>query len=273
MNHTAADWEGHSAEQLKDRWRRPHVYLFGRADSTNTRAKRLAKSGAMSGTVVVADAQTAGRGIASRRWHSPAGSGLYLSLILRPERVPNARLIPLLAGLSAARAAERAAAGVRVKLKWPNDLIANDRKLGGVLVEGSWTAETPAWLVIGVGINVHLQTADFPDLLQSVATSLDAAAGQRVSRLALADALIDELEAVCGLLPQRLDQQRLQQIARRDWLQNRRCVLEKPGGERLSGVVSGIEPDGALAFRPDAGPPVAVSVGRIRTDHLLTPEY
>ena len=102
---------------------------------------------------------------------------MYLSLILRPERVPNARLIPLLAGLGAARAAERTAVGVRVELKWPNDLIINDRKLGGVLVEGSWTAEEPAWLVIGVGINVHLQTADFPDVLQSVATSLDAAAG------------------------------------------------------------------------------------------------
>lgn len=273
MNREATDWEGQGTEELRARWRRPRVLLYSLADSTNTRAKHLAKSGAMAGTVVVADAQAAGRGIAGRRWHSPAGSGLYLSLILRPERVPNARLIPLLAGLGAARAAERTAAGVRVELKWPNDLIVNDRKLGGVLVEGSWTAEEPAWLVVGVGINVHLRTADFPDVLQSVATSLDAAAGRRVSRLALADSLIDELEAACSALPERLDQQRLRQIARRDWLRNRRCVLEESGGETLSGVASGIGPDGALTFIPDAGPPMAVSVGRIRTDHLLTPEY
>lgn len=273
MNHVAADWEGHSVEELKDRWRRSHVYLYSQADSTNTRAKHLARSGSMPGTIVVADAQAAGRGIANRRWHSPAGSGLYLSLILRPARVPNARLIPLLAGLGAARAAERTAAGVRVELKWPNDLIVNDRKLGGVLVEASWAAEAPVWLVIGVGINVHLQTADFPNELQSVATSLDAAAGRRVSRLALADALIPELEAACDVLPERLDEQRLQRIAQRDWLQNRRCVLERPGDERLSGVAAGIGPDGALVFIPDTGPPVAVSVGRVRTDHLLTPDY
>jgi BirA family biotin operon repressor/biotin-[acetyl-CoA-carboxylase] ligase len=272
MNREAADWEGWSVEELRARWHR-HVHLYGLADSTNTRAKDLAKSGAVSGTVVVADAQAAGRGIASRRWHSPAGSGLYLSLILRPERVPNARLIPLLAGLGAARAAERTTTGVRVELKWPNDLIVNDRKVGGVLVEGSWTAGVPAWLVIGVGINVHLQAADFPDVLQSVATSLDSAARRRVSRLALADSLIDELETTCGALPQRLDQQRLQQIARRDWLLNRPCVLEASGGETLSGVAHGIGPDGALTFSPEAGSPVAVSVGRIRTDRLLTPEY
>jgi BirA family biotin operon repressor/biotin-[acetyl-CoA-carboxylase] ligase len=273
MIRTASDWEGLEARQLEDRWLRPRVHLYAHIDSTNTRAKRLAQSGAPSGTVVVADAQTAGRGIAQRRWHSPPGSGLYLSLILRPRRVPNALLIPLLAGLGAARAAERAAVGVRVGLKWPNDLIADDRKLGGVLVEGSWMAGTPAWLVIGVGVNVHMAAVDFPDVLRSVATSLDAVADRRVSRLALADSLIDEIEAGCGVLPERLDEDQVAQIAQRDWLRDRPCVLEAPGVQRIRGVAAGIEPDGALILRTDSGEHVAVRTGRIRTDHLPTPEY
>lgn len=272
MNPEATDWDGHSVEDLRRRWRRPHVHVFGLVDSTNTRAKELAAQGAPSGTVVLADAQAAGRGVARRRWHSPPGSGLYLSLILRPPRVPNVHLIPLLAGLGAARAAERTATGVRVKLKWPNDLIAGDRKIGGVLVEGSWTGVVPAWLVIGVGINVHLQPADFPAVLRPVATSLDAAIGRRVSRLVLADSLIDEIEAACRVLPERLDERRLRQLARRDWLRDRPCVLEGHG-ERTSGVAAGIRADGALILQPGDGQPLAVSVGRIRTEDLPTPDY
>lgn len=272
MNREATDWEGQRAEELEARWQRPHVHIFGLVDSTNTRARELAKQGSPSGTVVLADAQAAGRGVARRRWYSPPGSGLYYSLILRPTRVPNAHLIPLLAGLGAARAIEQTAVGVRVQLKWPNDLIVGDRKVGGVLVEGSWSGVEPLWLVIGVGINVHVQPADFPELLRPFATSLDAAAGRRVSRLTLAESLIREIEAGCDVLPEQFDEYRLEQLARRDWLRDRPCVLEGPGDERTSGVAAGIRADGALILQPDAGQPLVVRTGRIRTDDLPTPE-
>ncbi|MGD8699671.1 MAG: biotin--[acetyl-CoA-carboxylase] ligase, partial [Gemmatimonadales bacterium] len=194
-------WEGLGAEELKTRWAQAQVYVYGLVDSTNCRARALAESGAPAGTIVLADAQSAGRGLARRQWHSPAGSGLYVSVILRPERVPNPQLIPLLVGLGAARAVERSAAGVSVGLKWPNDLIVGDRKVGGVLSEGCWAGKTPAWLVVGIGINVHMQPDDFPEVLRGVATSLDAAAGRRVSRLALADSIISEVETGCSELP------------------------------------------------------------------------
>lgn len=272
MNREATDWDGRRVEELKARWQRAHVYVFSLVDSTNTRAKEMAKQGSPSGTVVLADAQAAGRGVSRRRWHSPAGSGLYFSLILRPARVPNAHLIPLLAGLGAARAIERTAVGVRVELKWPNDLVVRDRKIGGVLVEGSWSGVEPAWLVIGVGINVHLQRADFPEVLRPFATSLDEVAGMRVSRLTLTDSLIHEIEASCEVLPARFDEHQLEQLARRDWLRNRPCVLEGQGDERTSGVAAGIRADGALILQPDAGQPLAVKTGRIRTDDLPTPD-
>ncbi len=273
MNRAASTWEGQSLAELTNRWVRPHVHLYGRVDSTNTRARQLARSGAPSGTIVLADAQSAGRGIARRRWHSPAGSGLYVSIILRPASVPNPLLIPLLAGLAAARAAERAAGGARIELKWPNDLIAGNRKMGGVLAEGSWAGGTPAWVVIGVGINVHVQRTDFPEALRSIATSLDVAAGRRVSRLALADSVIAEVEASCSEFPRRLDGDLLEQLERRDWLRDRRCFVEDGCGERMRGIAVGISRDGALLLRSEGGEPIAVTSGRVSADELPTPEY
>ncbi len=273
MKCVTSHWEGQSLEELRRRWVRPHVHLYGLVDSTNNRAKELAQSGAPSGTVVVADGQSAGRGNAQRRWHSPAGSGVYVSIILRPASVPNPLLVPLLAGLGAARAVERSAVGIRVGLKWPNDLIAGDRKLGGVLAEGVWVGKTPTWVVIGVGINVRIEPADFPEALQPIATSLDVEAGRRVSRLALAGSVIEAIESSCAELPERLDADLLAQLRRRDWLRDRLCVVEDAGGGRLCGVGVGIAADGTLMLRPVGGEPVAISTGRVRADGLSTPEF
>lgn len=273
MSRAVIEWEGLDAEELKSRWARPQVHVHGLVDSTNCRARALAESGAPAGTIVLADAQSAGRGLARRQWHSPAGSGLYVSVLLRPGRVPNPQLIPLLAGLGAARAVERSAVGVSVGLKWPNDLIVGDRKLGGVLSEGSWAGNTPAWLVVGIGINVHMQPDDFPEALRGVATSLDAAAGRRVSRLALADSVISEIEAGCNELPERLEGDLMERFARRDWLRGRPCVVEHAGGKKTRGVAAGVAPDGALLLRPEIGEPIAVTSGRISSEELPTPDY
>ncbi len=273
MSRDVAVWDGHTLEALKDRWARTDVYVYDLVDSTNTRAKELARAGAPAGTVVLADGQATGRGLARRRWHSPAGSGLYISLILRPTCVPNPLLVPLLAGLAVARAAERSVGRIRVEVKWPNDLIAGDRKLGGVLAEGSWAAGKAVWLVIGVGINVHVPPDGFPEALRSVATSLETASGRRISRLALADLVIRELEADLSNLPERLEGGRLEELAQRDWLRGRPCIVKEAGTTRTRGVAVGVTPDGALSVRSESGEPIVVTSGRIRADELLTPEY
>jgi len=268
-----AAWDGQTLEDLKDRWARTDVHVYGLVDSTNTRAKELARGGARGGTIVLADGQATGRGLARRRWHSPAGSGLYISLILRPTCVPNPLLVPLLAGLAVARAAERSVGGIRVGVKWPNDLIAGDRKLGGVLAEGSWAAGKAVWLVIGVGINVHAPPGGFPKSLQSVATSLETATGRRIPRLALADLVIHELEADLNELPERLEGRHVEELAQRDWLRGRPCIVEGVGTTRTRGVAVSITPDGSLSVRTESGEPIAVTSGRVRADELLTPEY
>lgn len=159
-------------------------------DSTNTYAKSLAASGAPDGTVVIAECQTAGRGRRERTFQSPRGSGLYLTVLLRPG-LPAERLIPAtaMAGVAVCAAVERVC-GVRPGLKWPNDPILGRRKLGGILTELTGDLE----LIIGIGVNVS--RAALPPEVAEIATSLERELGRQVSRPALAAALMEELEGL-----------------------------------------------------------------------------
>ncbi|UCF19846.1 MAG: biotin--[acetyl-CoA-carboxylase] ligase, partial [Gemmatimonadota bacterium] len=130
MTRRASTWEGETQEALRRRWKQPQVELYASIGSTSDRAKKLAENGVASGALVLADEQSAGRGLRTRRWYSPRGSGLYLSLVLRPTGAANPLLVPLLAGLGIAQAVERLIGLPRVALKWPNDVILDDRKVG-----------------------------------------------------------------------------------------------------------------------------------------------
>ena len=273
MSAAAARWEGQSAADLQQRWDRPHVHIYGRVDSTNTRARELAEAGAAAGTLIVADEQTAGRGLESRRWHSPRGSGLYLTLVLRPSRLVNPTLIPLIAGMAVARSIERSMADMHVGIKWPNDLIVRDRKAGGVLCESTWAGKEPNYLVIGVGINVSQGADEFPSELRDIATSLWLAGGGGPSRLELADLVIDELEERCAAPPDTLDRESLKEFDERDWLRDRRCSIERDGTPPVRATVVGIAPDGALLFRPDRGALERITAGHVLVEDLPTPDY
>jgi BirA family biotin operon repressor/biotin-[acetyl-CoA-carboxylase] ligase len=136
--------------------------------STSDRLKALAREGAPEWTVVLADQQTGGRGREGRTWVSPPG-GLYLSVLLRP-RFERPGLLPLAAGVAVAEAAEEL--GVRAELKWPNDVLASGRKLGGILSEAASGPAGVEWVVLGIGLNVRLEQASLPRELQGSATSL-----------------------------------------------------------------------------------------------------
>lgn len=273
MNSKASSWEGVSLEALRRRWDRPHVHLFARVDSSNACAAGLAAAGAAAGTIVLADEQTAGRGAAGRSWHSPRGAGLYLSIVLRPKTLPNPHLMPLLAGLSSALAVERLIGGGSVAIKWPNDIIVSNRKVGGVLSEASWTGERINHLVLGVGVNVHQKSSDFPASLRDVATSLDLAAGRNISRLELADEVIRELEARCVNPPVSLGREDLRLFDQYDWLRDRRCCVAEPGNDPVQGTAAGIAPDGGLLFRPDRGALRRVAAGHLTVNELPTPDF
>lgn len=274
MTRRASSWEGESLEALKARWDRPHVHLYSRIDSTNTRAKQLAEEGASAGTLVLADEQTEGRGLAERRWHSPKEAGLYLSIVLRPAALGSPLLVPLVAGLGVARAIERVLGpGAAVAVKWPNDLIVANRKAGGILSEAAWSGDAPRHLVLGIGVNVHQGRDDFPSELREVAISLEMAAGRTVSRLELADHVLAEVEESCAEPPETLDRDFLRRFDEYDWLRDRRCRIVEPNVNPVLGTAVGIAPDGALLFRPDRGALVRVTAARVRVDELPIPEY
>ncbi|MBQ4425613.1 MAG: biotin--[Lachnospiraceae bacterium] len=178
--------------------RADRLICFDSIDSTNTYAKKIALQGAPDGTMILADEQTGGRGRRGRSFYSPAGKGLYLSALYRPNTEP-ARAVNLTAFAAVAVCqAIGQVSSVKPGIKWPNDIVAGGKKLCGILTEMSIEAETGAldYVVAGMGINVSQQPEDFPPDVRDIATSLLEQSGETVSRPALAAALINELDAM-----------------------------------------------------------------------------
>lgn len=151
------------------------IQYFDRLDSTNTYAKRLAAEGAPQGTVIIADHQTGGRGRLGRSFSSPAGMGIYMSVILRPDCRPEELMHLTCATGVAAGDAVAVVTGQVPDIKWTNDLVIGKRKLGGILTELSVDSTTGkvAWVVVGIGINCCQQPWHFPEELRDMACSLD----------------------------------------------------------------------------------------------------
>lgn len=248
-------WGGQSLDDLRKRWDRDEVHLYGSVGSTNDVARRLAEEeDAPAGTIVLAREQVEGRGRKGRSWYSPKNAGVYLSMVFRPAAVPNPELLPLLAGIGIVRELERSVDDLAPALKWPNDLMAGGRKFGGVLSEAVWGDRGIRFLVVGTGINVRPLGEDADEEVRESATSVDDEAGRKVPLVDVADAVVDGLEAFLPDPPERLDTPTLDLIDRHDWLQDRRVVVTLPNeDEPLPGVCVGIAPDGRLLFRPDRG--------------------
>lgn len=168
------------------------IFCFHTIDSTNTHAKALAAAGAPSGTVLIADRQTGGRGRMGRSFHSPADSGIYLSVILRPNCPPSDLMhLTCAAGCAMCDAVEEAA-NVRPGIKWINDLVWEAKKLGGILAELSInpTSGLVDYAVVGIGINCSQEARDFPPKIREIATSLTSITGKSIDRNRLTAAMI-----------------------------------------------------------------------------------
>lgn len=176
------------------------IFRYDCVESTNTLAKQMAAQGAAHGTVLIADRQTGGRGRMGRSFHSPAGMGIYMSMILRMDK-PAQELMHLTcaAAVAAADAIEEVS-GIRPGIKWINDLVWENRKLAGILTELILAPDGShaQYAIIGIGINCHQRSEDFPEDIRSIAVSLDTAAGRRIRREHLIDALIEKLEKMAG---------------------------------------------------------------------------
>lgn len=184
----------------KHPWKEQLLY-FPIIDSTNTRAKELARANAPHGTVLVADAQTGGRGRLGRSFHSPAASGIYMSVIIRPKCTPGELMHLTCAAAVAACDAVEKVVGIRPKVKWINDLVYGKRKLAGILTElGLGPGGMVDYAIIGIGINCCQTEADFPEDIRKIAASLEMITDKAVDRAELAAGLMEELEKISRVL-------------------------------------------------------------------------
>jgi len=224
--------------------------FFPVTDSTNSRAAEAAENGAPHGTVVCADAQTCGRGRFDRRWESPPGVNLYLSLLLRPPIDPRqAPQLTLVTAVALAKAVEEAA-GIPARLKWPNDLYLAGKKAAGVLAEMSTDADRLRHVVIGVGLNVNAEESHFPEIFRRGGTSLRLAAGKSFRRAELLARFLDRFAESYrdflsgGLAPL------LPEWNRRSLLSGKRVVVRCREGD-MRGLAAGVDEAGMLLFRQD----------------------
>lgn len=227
------------------------IVCLDETGSTNTEAFQRAEAGAVEGTVVLADRQTAGKGRLGRQWASPGGVNLYLSVVLRPQLPPyEAPQLTFLSAVAVARTIEEQT-GLKPAIKWPNDLLLDGCKVAGLLNEMSAETDRIGFVVLGIGINLNMTLEQFPDDLRSPATSLAIAAGRPVPRVPFAvrllTALDEEYARFCadGFGP-----------VREEWA--RRCnahgrqVSVTMGTQTLVGPFAGIDHDGALLLQlPD----------------------
>lgn len=247
------------APHLQGTWRR--IEWLAETDSTQRVARDLARGGAPEGTTVFAEAQTAGRGRLGRTWHSPAGANVYASVLLRPvvepARVPQ---VALVAGLAAADAI--AAEGLAPRIKWPNDVLVDDRKVVGILVEMEAEMERVHHVVAGIGVNVNVARDDFPPELRDKAGSLRVAAGRPIDRPRFAARLLAALEA-------RYERWLLNGFAsmRSEWegyssLTGRTVHVTAPDGE-IAGTVRGVDAGGGLELERPGGGIVRITSGEV----------
>ncbi|WP_035350095.1 biotin--[acetyl-CoA-carboxylase] ligase [Edaphobacter aggregans] len=248
------------------------VMHFPSVGSTNTLALDAAQAGARSG-VWVADEQTAGRGRGGHGWHSAAGDGLYASMLIAPALpMTSALLISLATGLAAKRAIAEAA-GLDADIRWPNDLLLNKKKCGGILVETAVAPPTRPeaeallrYAVIGVGINLNHER--FPDEIASVATSLRIEAGRTVSREAILVALLRALHDELRLLNDaNVGKDNIRELLKRfteasSWVRGKHVRVDEHGG--YTGLTAGLDASGFLLVDSDDGTRRTVLSGGVR---------
>lgn len=231
------------------------LHLFPSIESTNTYAMREGAKGAPHGSVYIAEEQTAGRGRGDHAWHSEPYTGIYVSVLLRPQLAAADGLwLSLATGLAVQRAIENAT-GLVTDIRWPNDLLLGGRKVGGILMEMNAEASRIRYAVIGIGINVN--QGKFPTELLSEATSLQLESDRSIARedllVEMLQCLRDELDALiqpadfaaaCVKILRRLEE-------KSTWIRGKHVFVGEAGG--YTGVTAGLDEKGFLRVQTDDG--------------------
>lgn len=254
-------WRAEVESLLTTKWAGCGVIYLPETDSTNTRAKRLGDEGASHGTLVIAEQQTGGKGRRGRRWESPAGSSIYMSILLRPEIQPNqAPMLTLVMAQSVAEAI-REVTNQEALIKWPNDIVVNGKKVCGILTEMSTEIQWINHVVIGVGINVNIES--FPEELEETATSLYLESGKRQRRAPLIAEVMKQFERYYNQFIQTGDLSGMQEDYNRLLVNRDREVRVLEPGHEYNGRAAGINETGELLIRTGDGQIRKVYAGEV----------
>jgi BirA family biotin operon repressor/biotin-[acetyl-CoA-carboxylase] ligase len=229
----------------------PQILRFDSLPSTNLEASRRAVEGAAEGLCVVAGEQTAGRGRLQRRWVSHKGAGLYFSIILRPRFEQSAWPLLTLMAAGAVHDALLDSCALQTDIKWPNDILANDKKLCGILAE---TVETSVGRAVVVGIGINLTENSLPPEFDGIATSVEVAAGEKPELEVVLAALVSSLGSYYQTLQQPGGPEEIVREwgARSSYCEGKRIRVVESNGS-LVGTTRGLERDGALRVETDDG--------------------
>ena len=239
------------ASTINTRWAGRSLLYMDEVDSTNNLIKQLAEQGAGHGTLAVADAQTGGKGRRGRVWQSPHGVGIWMSLLTRPELLPEKASMMTLPAAMAVADAIRETTGLESMIKWPNDIVVGGKKVCGILTEMSAEVGAINYVVTGIGINVN--TEAFPDDIKDIATSLLIETGKRVRRSPIIAAAMAAYERYYDLFMEHGDMTALMddynaRLANRD-----RGVRVLAPEHEYTGTALGIDENGLLIVRTEDG--------------------
>jgi len=241
------------------------VLFYPSVGSTNVIVRTMAAREADEGLVILADEQTAGRGRRGRRWHAPAGSSILMSVLFRPNLpASRANLLTMVMSLAALDGIAEST-GLRAGLKWPNDVVIGDLKVGGILTESSFIGDRLDYVVVGLGLNVNFDPAQFADI-PPTATSLMISLGEPVDRPALVCAILTATDRryralKAGHSPYEEWSQHLTTVGRR-------VRVAVPGGI-MEGIAEGVNQQGCLLVRRADGSLAEIAAGDVVTlrDH------
>jgi BirA family biotin operon repressor/biotin-[acetyl-CoA-carboxylase] ligase len=228
------------------------IRVFEETTSTNDVIEKLARDGVKEGVVVFAESQTKGRGRLGRKWMSPTHKGLWFSVLLRPELSPQETTQLTVASATALRRAIKKVTGLAADIKWPNDLLIGGKKVVGILTEMSAEVDRVRHVILGIGVDVNQEAAEFPIELRKIATSLKLEAGEEISRAELATEILRELDfdyaRICaGKFPTVAD----------EWEAGcatiGKNVSVQMGTRHIRGCAEALDDDGALLIRSEHG--------------------
>lgn len=256
--------ESEILSRLTTSWAGQTIHYFKETGSTNIDAKRFAEEGAPHGTTVVADMQAEGRGRRGKTWQSPAGSAIYMTILLKPDFAPDkASMLTLVMALSVADAIAEVT-GLPAGIKWPNDIVVNKKKVCGILTEMNVELDFIQYVVIGVGINVNNSCPEeFAEEIRQMATSLKIESGMQITRAALLVQVLLHFEKNYDTFVRTLDLSGMMEAYDARLLNlNQEVKVLDPKGE-YTGIARGITPTGELLVEKESGEMILVYAGEV----------